>query len=59
MTDITVVGLGHPPAPLRVFPPLLREGRRTLWPGKAGSAGALENAITVHGLRLLDSRMES
>jgi len=27
-----------PPAPLRVFPP---EGGRTLWPGKAGSTGAL------------------
>ncbi len=31
----------HPPAPLRVFPPLLREGERTLWPGEAGSTGAL------------------
>jgi len=27
----------HPPAPLRVSPPLLREGERTLWPGRAGS----------------------
>jgi hypothetical protein len=31
----------HPPAPLRVTPPLLREGARTQWPGKAGSTGAL------------------
>lgn len=33
--------MGHPPAPLRVTPPLLREGWRTLWPGEAGSTGAL------------------
>ncbi len=32
-----------PPAPLRVFPP---EGERTLWPGGAGSTGAL--AKTAH-----------
>jgi len=36
--------MGHPPAPLRVSPPLLREGERTLWPGKAGSTGALDGA---------------
>jgi hypothetical protein len=33
--------MAHPPAPLRVTPPLLREGWRTLWPGEAGSTGAL------------------
>lgn len=30
-----------PPESLRAFPPLLREGGRTLWPGQAGSTGAL------------------
>jgi release factor glutamine methyltransferase len=33
-----------PPAPLRVFPP---EGGRTLWPGKAGSTGALDRVLPV------------
>jgi iron complex transport system permease protein len=31
-----------PPAPLRVFPP---KGGRTLWPGKAGSTGALDGTL--------------
>ncbi len=34
--------MGHPPAPPRVTPPSLREGKRTLWPGEAGSTGALD-----------------
>ena len=33
----------HPPAPLRCFPPLLREGGRGLWPGVAGSTAALDS----------------
>ena len=34
----------HPPAPLRVTPPLLREGERNLWPGETGSMVALDAA---------------
>ena len=33
----------HPLAPLRVFPPLLREGGRSQWPGEAGSTAALDD----------------
>jgi hypothetical protein len=36
----------HASAPLRVTPPLLREGERTLWPGKAGSTGVLGQCIS-------------
>ena len=35
-----------PPAPLRVFAPLLREGERSLWPGKAGSTAVLSKPLT-------------
>ena len=36
------------PAPLRVFPLLLREGGgRSLWPGKAGSTAALDRIPSV------------
>jgi hypothetical protein len=37
----------HPPAPLRVTPPLLREGERNLWPGKASSTGALGGVSSI------------
>jgi len=37
--------LGHPPAPLRGFPPPVPEGGHSLWPGKARSMAVLDRTL--------------
>ncbi|UCU93260.1 FAD-dependent oxidoreductase [Hydrogenophaga taeniospiralis] len=37
--------LGHPPAPLRGFPPPVPEGGHSLWPGQARSTAVLDGTL--------------